>query len=72
MNKTLVIQFNFNEDLGLASLQIIHNDTGLDSDSLLIKHLGVCLIKSVNENQESLVLQDLLNATGIGIDKTNT
>jgi hypothetical protein len=53
------------EKLGIKSVTINFNDTGLPSDSKLIELIALGLLKSIHMNKDSLELQDLLRECGI-------
>jgi hypothetical protein len=54
-----------NDRLGITSVRIDHNDTGLNDDSNLIETVALTLLKSLSLNKESVQVQDLLNELGI-------
>ena len=55
----------FNDELGLKSVRIDHNDTGLPDDSVLLKRVALTLLKAIRINEDSVKVQDLLNELGI-------
>lgn len=63
--KHLIISFEFNEELGLQSLEFIENETNLPNDSKLLKRLAICILKSVELNPEDMSTHDLLVELGI-------
>lgn len=63
---TLVLCFEeVEEDLGLKSVVIDSNDTGLPSDSKLIEKAAFVMLRSIYKNADDLVIQDLLNELNI-------
>lgn len=52
---------HLNDDLGLEAASFEHNTTDLQSDSELLKLIGIALLKAVKVNKDDLVIQDLLN-----------
>lgn len=54
-----------NDDLGIQSCVIDQNDTGLPSDSNLIKKVCITLLRSLSLNKEYVEIQDLLNELNI-------
>lgn len=55
----------FNDKLGLKSVRIDHNDTGLPDDSKLLERVAFTLLKAIRINEDSVKVQDLLNELGI-------
>jgi hypothetical protein len=55
----------FNDKLGLKSVRIEHNDTGLPDDSKLLERVAFTLLKAIRINEDSVKVQDLLNELGI-------
>lgn len=55
------------EDLGLKSVTIDQNTTELESDSVLLKNVAVCILKAISLNSKDISLQDLLNRNDIRI-----
>jgi len=53
------------DNLAIKSVTIDMNDTGLPSDSSLIKMVSVALLKSMQMNKESVGVQDILNELNI-------
>ncbi|GEM_PF-5796666 len=60
---------HLNEELGLKSVTIDHNTTGLPNDSELLKRVAMTILKAIVLNKESVAVQDLLNELDIRIDK---
>lgn len=63
--KSIDLQLFFNDDLGLKSVSIGYNDTGLNDDSELLRKVAVVLLKSLHSNSDDVAVQDLLNELGI-------
>lgn len=61
------LRINLNEELGITSVLIMHNDTGLKSDSNLISKVSEALIKAVDINKNDCKLQDMLQDFDISI-----
>lgn len=61
------LRINLNEELGITSVLIMHNDTGLKSDSILISKVSEALIKAVDINKNDCKLQDMLQDFDISI-----
>lgn len=59
------LTFFFNDDLALKSVVFTDNDTQLDSDSKLLYQIAKTLIKAIALNQDSVIVQDLLNELNI-------
>ena len=59
------IGLHLNEDLGLEAATFEHNTTHLQSDSDLLKLIGIALLKAVSINKDDLVVQDLLDELDI-------
>lgn len=59
------IGLSLNPELGLKSVSINFNDTGLPDDSELIKKIAIVLLTAISMNSESVKVQDLLNELGI-------
>lgn len=60
---------NLNEELGLKSVTIDYNTTGLPNDSELLKLVAMTILKAIVLNKESVAVQDLLNDLDITIGK---
>lgn len=58
---------HLNEDLGITSVTISNNTTGLPSDSTLIKLVAVTLLESIRLNKDELVVSDLLSELGMEV-----
>lgn len=67
--KWLQFSFNLTDDLAIKDVVIDWNDTGLPSDSKLIKMVAIALLKSIKLNEDTLAVQDLLNELDIKVMK---
>lgn len=65
MSKYIELTVVLNDDLGITDVVIGYNDTGLPSDSKLIKMTALTILKSLNANKEDVEITDTLNALGI-------
>ena len=63
--KIIQLLFEVSDDLSLKSVTVEYNGTDLASDSTLIKNLCTATLKSLINNKDSVVVQDLLNELGI-------
>jgi hypothetical protein len=63
--KSINLQIWLTDNLGIKSVVIGDNTTGLPSDSNLIKEVGIALLQSISLNKESIQIQDLLNELNI-------
>lgn len=63
--KYINIGITLTDELVLKSVVIYANDTGLESDTNLIRLLSFALLKSLHLNKEDLELQELLRKYGI-------
>jgi hypothetical protein len=61
------IQLNllFNDDLGLKSVDITHNDTHIESNHHLLQQVAWCLLKSLSINKDDLDFKEELFKLGI-------
>lgn len=59
--KLICLWLELTDELGLKSVVIDHNDTGLPSDSELLKKVAWALLKSLHHNHEELTINDLMN-----------
>jgi hypothetical protein len=65
---TIQLSFSIGDEYRLKSVSFVYNDTDLPDDSTTLKNLAVALLKSLKINQDSVMVQDLLNELDI---KTN-
>ncbi|MEN6624541.1 MAG: hypothetical protein ABFD50_23715 [Smithella sp.] len=67
--KHIFLSIELSDELGIKSVTLSHNDTGLKSDSELVKMVAYALLKAYTANKEDVMIQDLLNEVGIPIVK---
>lgn len=65
MSYYIQLDFDLTEDLGVRSVGIAYNDTGMPSDSILIKRIAIATLKALSMNSEDVQLQDILNGLNI-------
>lgn len=53
------------DDLGIKSIVIDQNDTGLESDSKLLKKVCIAILESLSLNKQDVEIQDMLNNLNI-------
>lgn len=63
--KHIILSIELSDELGIKSVTLTHNDTGLKSDSELIKQVAYTILRSYSANKEDVIIQDLLNEVGI-------
>ena len=63
--KHIQLRFVIGNDYSLKSVIFDYNDSGLPSDSALLKNLAMAMLKSLVKNKESIAVQDLLNELDI-------
>ncbi len=63
--KRVSLTIGLTDDLGIKSVVIDYNDTGLLDDSVLIEKIALTLIKSIYINKEDIYIQDILNELNI-------
>lgn len=63
--KAIELHITLNDQLGITGVIINYNDTGLPSDSNLIKLTAVALLKALRTNADDVAVQDLLNELNI-------
>lgn len=63
--KHIKLTIGLTDDLGIKSCAIDYNDTGLQSNSELVKKVAFTLLRSYSMNKEDTALQDLLNELNI-------
>lgn len=63
--KWIQLSLHLTDDLGIKNVVIDYNDTGLESNSELVRLIAVTLLKSLKLNKDTLAVQDLLNELGI-------
>ena len=56
---------NLNDQLGIKSVIVEHNDTGFADDSKLIEMVATALLKGLRMNKDSIQVQELLKELGI-------
>jgi hypothetical protein len=69
--KCLTLVLCYNEELALKSVLIDKNETGLTSNSELVKIAAINMLKSFYLNKDDLLVQDLLRELNITISKTS-
>lgn len=57
------------EDLGIKSVAIDYNDTHLKDDGKLIELIAIALLKGLKANNDSIIVQDLLNELNLKINE---
>ena len=65
--KYIQLGIHLTDDLGIKAITIDHNESGLNSDSELIKRLSIAMLKGLVINKESVAIQDLLNEVNISL-----
>jgi hypothetical protein len=63
--KAIEIMLIFDDDLGLKSVKITHNDTGIESNHHLLQQIAWCLLKSLTINKDDLDFKEELFKLGI-------
>lgn len=59
--KSVQLTFVIRDDNALHSVVFDNNDTGIPSDSNLLRNLAITLLKSIALNKEDCEIQDVLN-----------
>jgi hypothetical protein len=67
--QTIQLSLAITDNLGLKSVQITTNTTSLPNNSNTIRLIALALLKSINDNKDSLIVQDLLNELDIEVSK---
>lgn len=67
---TIVLQLDISNDLGVKSVIIDYNDTGLPDDSNLIRKVAITLLKCLDQNEDSIKTADMLNELGIPVQES--
>ena len=67
--KHITLTFNIDDNMGLRSVTYDYNDTSLPNDSNMLEMIAVALLKSVRDNKDTLIVQDLFNELGIDVSK---
>jgi len=63
--KSIQLSLSITEDLTLKGVTISYNDTGLESNSELIKILGAAIVRAIDLNSDECEIQDMLNNNNI-------
>lgn len=63
--KCIEISIFLTDDLRLKSIAIDKNDTGLESDSKLLKKVCISILQSISLNKQDIEIQDILNNLNI-------
>lgn len=63
--KHINFTIELSDELGIKVVSITHNDTGLKTDSELVKTVAFNLLKSFIVNKDDVLLQDLLREANI-------
>lgn len=58
--KNLTISFEFSDEGGLKELTFLNNDLDQLPDSKLLKNLAMCILKTIDANQQDVQVHDLL------------
>jgi hypothetical protein len=69
--KYIQLGFFLTDELGIKSILIDQNNTGLPNDSKLLENIAFAILKASHINRDSLILQDLLNELDISLPKRN-
>ena len=59
--KIIQITFNLTDELGIKSIVIDQNDTGLPNNTDTIENLAFALYKVIKVNRQDLQIQDILH-----------
>ena len=63
--KCIRLEIILTDDLGIKSISIDQNETGLPSNSGLIRKVAIAVLQSISLNKESIQVQDMLNELNI-------
>ena len=65
--KLIQLTFELTDELGIKSISYVYNDTDLPSNSETLGSIAIAILKAINLNKDSLLVQDLLNELNIEV-----
>lgn len=69
MSHLISLSIILTSDLGIKSIVFNHNDTKLESDSVLLRNIAIAILKAIAINKDDVEIQDLLNSANITFSK---